>query len=866
MSEAASAVRDLVEMGFSRMQAEAALSKTHGNKETALGLLLGSASMAPPDPSSLRAPGTCVALLHISGTAYINSLLQAYFAIPVLCKAILSFSAQPDSEPDLTRDSVNLLFSLQRLFAQLALSERKAVDPSHVLARMRDDAGKQVFIGDESYVGEFSTWFISQLEDGFKAERTSGQGCVLDFHTLRHRESFRSLSESEMITDSCLAKLFFGKLTEELHSLSGETQKVITKEALFAQFGLSAAYGDLVTSWQAIMTTTVADYRSSAGEITPCQQFSWISTLPKVLLFQISHESSKKAFNYPMTLYADQFLLSNAEQVNSLRKEADRIQLKVAFLQRKLEKIENFKQSRQNLEAILRLADGFVTDQRTNMDYTVLEDDQVQVYSPACLFAVTEAAEQQLKSASSLLDLYIVRTKDRVAAIKGQIVELNGQMEQLYSSFELRKHPFKLHAVLTHEGSSGSGCYSAYIHSPDSLQWRKFSDEVVTEVLESRVVEEGRSQYSQVYCLLYLAEELAQGWGAHSFDSYVPSSIRRNIEIDNRKLQQDNEDKQLSLLYSQITTRYTERQNQATLQKSSSRPFLDLLNFPIYLKTREEEMLSRWVLLDLCVQEVTSKSLAKVAGEPLGLKLKTMSVGQAVISLRITGTEERRVKELLRQYEEGYKDAMALEFILLRLNELDFANASIGFSCILSQASPGKNHYRAQARDLVEVLALRLTSEVRNCCIRQETEKGIQLLKLLGALTFLYIDEKLLLFRQVVYNLESICRSGEMQGKVGDLVRRVKAQDPGFIVDLPPSTPLIDSLKQQLQDYKGYRWVLGWQSDQLACRLSGLTRTFQGLYAPWLDLQGLLKRTNQVVADSVREELELRADYLLKSP
>lgn len=135
-------MRDLVEMGFSRVQVEAALSKTHGNKETALGLLLGSASMAPPDPCSLRAPGTCVALLHISGTAYINSLLQAYFAIPVLCKTILSFSAQPDSEPDLTRDSVNLLFSLQRLFAQLALSERKAVDPSPVLARMRDDAGK----------------------------------------------------------------------------------------------------------------------------------------------------------------------------------------------------------------------------------------------------------------------------------------------------------------------------------------------------------------------------------------------------------------------------------------------------------------------------------------------------------------------------------------------------------------------------------------------------------------------------------------------------------------------------------------------------------------------------------------------------
>ena len=709
-------------------------------------------------------------------------------------------------------------------------------------------------------------WLVSQLEDGLKSERSSGEGCFLDFDTLRHKESFRCLSESEMITDSQLSKLFYGKLTEELHFLSAGEPKVITKEELFAQFSLSAVYGDLVASWQAMMTTTVADYRTSAGEITPCQQFSWISTLPKVLLFQISHATHSKTFRYPDTLYADQFLLSNADQVNSLRKEADRIQCKVAFLRKKLERMENFKQTRQSLEEILKLADGFVTDQRTNMDYTVLEDDQVQVYSPACLFGVTEAAEQQLKSASFLLDMYMARTKDAIVAMKGQIAELSRQRERLYSSLELRKHPYRLHAVLVHEGSSGSGCYSAYVHSPDSQQWRKFSDEVVTEVPESRVMEEGGSQYSQVYCLLYLAEELAQGWGAHSFDGYVPSSIRRNIEIDNRKLQQDTEDKQLSGLYSQITTRYSERQTQATLQKSSSRPFLDILNFPIYLKMRDEEMVSRWVLLDLCVLEVTSKSLTKVAGEPLGLKLKNMSVGQAVVSLRITGTEERRVKELLRQYEEGYKDAMTLEFILLRLKELDFTNACIGFSGILSQTNPGKNQYRAQARDLAEVLALRLTSEVRNCCLRQEIDEGIRLLKLLGALTYLYIDEKLLLSRQIAYNLESICRSGEIQGKVGDLVRRVKVQDPGFLADLPSSTPLLDSLKQQQKDYNGYRWVLGWQSDQLASRLPVLTRTFQSLYAPWLELQGLLKRTNQLVPDSVREEQELRADYLLKSP
>lgn len=867
MAGVASAVRDLVEMGFTRANSEEALAKAHGNKETALGILLGSASMSPPDPSSLRAPGACVALLHISGTAYINSLLQAYFAIPVLAKAVLSFSTQPDIEPDLTRDSTSLLFSLQRLFAQLALSERKAVDPSPVLARMRDDAGKQVFIGDESYMGEFNMWFVSQLEDGLKVERSSGQGVFLDFGTLRHKESFRSLSESEMITDSILSKLFFGKLSEQLH-FDGET---VTKETLFAQFPLNSATGELISSWQATMSAVIPDYRISSGEVRACEQFTWISALPKVLLFQISNEPSEKAFRYPLQLYADQFLLSNADRINSLRKEADRIKQKVAFLQKKLEKMENFKQSRQNLEEILKLADVFLTDQRTNMDYTVLDDDQVQVYSPAYLFGVTEEAKEQLKSVSMLLDQYMSRTKATILAIKGKIAELNSQLERLYSSPELRRHPYRLHAVLSHEGSS-NGCYSVFIHSADLQQWRKLSDEVVTVVAESRVLEEGGSKCSRVYGLMYLAEELAQGWGADSYEGYIPSSIKSTIRADNLKLQRETDDKQLASLYSQITTLYTERQALASLQLSSStRPYPDILNFPIYLKTRQEEMLSRWVILDLCVLELTAKSLTKVAGEPLGLKLKTMSVNQAVISLRITGTEERRVKELLRQYEEGYKDAMTLEFILARLNELDYLNAYKGFSLILGQSSPGKNQYRTHARELADIVALRLTSEARNCYLRLDIEAGIQLLKLLGALTYISIDEKLLLFRQITNNLETIGQLlGKEKGRYGaiveDLVRRIKAQDPGFLEEFTSSSSLIDGFKEKLKEYSGYKWVAGWQSDQLPSRLSAHTRTFQGQYAPWVDMQGRLKRTGQLVPDSVREELEMRADYLLKSP
>lgn len=833
------AVSDLVEMGFSRRSVEQALASTQGNKEAALGLLLGSTSMLQPEAVNVWSQGKSVGLMHISGTAYINSLLQTYFAIPVLAKAVLGFAAQPDAEPDAARDSANLLFSLQRLFAYLALSERKAIDPSPVLARMRDDAGKQVYIGDESYLGEFHTWFISQLEDGLKSERSYGAGAFLDFTTLHHRESFRSLSESEMITDGLISKLFFGKSVEEVHYVDAQgCEQLLTKENLFAHFLLDSRRKDLLSAWQAAMCVDLQEYPISAHQkATNCTKFTWISTLPKVLFFQINHETQSQSFKFPQILYPDQFLLPNSEIVNKLRQKSTKLHEKISNLSSKLEKMENFKRSRHSISHILRLTDGFLTDQTTNMNYTVLDEEQLQVYTPNCLFAVTEAAKEELKSTGLVLDAMISRVNEVVEMLKTQLKEVKSELELLYSSPELTRNLYRLQAVLTREG----GCFSVFVYSPDALQWRKFSDESVSEVTESEVME---GKYASVCGVVYVVQDLAQGWGPCSLENYVGKGLLTGITQENAKLKKEFEERQLGMTYSRIVSLYVDRQKACRLH-SEAKQYSDIINFPVYLQTHHEEMLSRWVLLDLCVREVTSLPLSQVSDQALGIKLKNMHVNSKVISLKINATEERKIKEMLRLYEEGYRDALVLEYILKRLNSLDFEGAYPAFSIIFRHSNPGKNLYRSQARDIVDIMAFRLTSEVQISLMRQEIDRGVRLLKLLSALTFQYIDEKLLVYRQIGYQLESVMRNAGKTGgrEVEEGVRSVQTQDARFITEFSSTNIHLDALQLELQEFTGYTW----SSPQFSTRLSACVTRFQGLYAPWMELWSRLRQTNRLV-------------------
>ena len=66
--------------------------------------------------------------------------------------------------------------------------------------------------------------------------------------------------------------------------------------------------------------------------------------------------------------------------------------------------------------------------------------------------------------------------------------------------------PYRLHAVLVHEGQAASGHYWAYLHSPRHCKWLKFNDITVTEASWEELEKEGVGGYhnTSAYCLVYV--------------------------------------------------------------------------------------------------------------------------------------------------------------------------------------------------------------------------------------------------------------------------------------------------------------------------------------------------------------------------
>lgn len=82
-------------------------------------------------------------------------------------------------------------------------------------------------------------------------------------------------------------------------------------------------------------------------------------------------------------------------------------------------------------------------------------------------------------------------------------------MRQYYFSLYL-KVPYRLHAVLVHEGQASAGHYWAYIYDHGHKRWLKYNDVMVTESSWEELVRDsyGGMTNASAYCLMYIHDRL----------------------------------------------------------------------------------------------------------------------------------------------------------------------------------------------------------------------------------------------------------------------------------------------------------------------------------------------------------------------
>lgn len=69
--------------------------------------------------------------------------------------------------------------------------------------------------------------------------------------------------------------------------------------------------------------------------------------------------------------------------------------------------------------------------------------------------------------------------------------------------------PYRLHAVLVHEGQANAGHYWAYIYDPHQRCWMKYNDISVTKSSWEELVRDSFGGYrnASAYCLMYINDK-----------------------------------------------------------------------------------------------------------------------------------------------------------------------------------------------------------------------------------------------------------------------------------------------------------------------------------------------------------------------
>ncbi|NWY57826.1 UBP28 hydrolase, partial [Chionis minor] len=537
-----------------------------------------------------------VGMKNIGNTCWFSAVIQSLFQLPEFRRLVLGYSL-PQNVLESCRSRTgkrNIAFmqELQCLFALMLGTRRKFVDPSAALELLRDafrSAEEQ-----QQDVSEFTHKLLDWLEDAFQlAVNVKSPG---------------DKSENPMV------QLFYGTfLTEGVHE--GNT---FSKIETFGQYPLQVnGYRNLNECLEGAMVEGEMD-EATASQAVKYGQERWFTKLPPVLTFELSRfefnqslgqpEKIHTKLEFPQTIYMDRYLYCSKELIQMKREEMKRLKEKMGILQQKLERYMKYGSgpARFPLPDMLQYVLEFITtkpaiavpsapgsrttllqshtdpllldmlsqpdgmlerkDSRTEDAAFFSANPSPQQNSSALLQPSGLPAEMPERPAPRVVseeELSLVRTclqrwrneiEQDVQDLKESIARINLSIEQMYCDPLLRQVPYRLHAVLVHEGQANAGHYWAYIYDQPRKSWLKYNDISVTESSWEELERDsfGGLKNASAYCLMYISDKVSHfladeddGSEVGQFQKEVealPPELRHYIQEDNWRLEQEAEE------------------------------------------------------------------------------------------------------------------------------------------------------------------------------------------------------------------------------------------------------------------------------------------------------------------------------------
>uniref|UniRef100_A0A8C7ZNZ3 Ubiquitin carboxyl-terminal hydrolase n=1 Tax=Oryzias sinensis TaxID=183150 RepID=A0A8C7ZNZ3_9TELE len=472
-----------------------------------------------------------VGIRNVGNTCWFSAVIQSLFHLPVFKRLVLNYHL---SERILEKckshaDKRNIAFmqELRCLFALMVGSTRRFVDPSAAVELLRD-----AFRTSEAQqdVSEFTHKLLDWLEDAFQLAANG--------------------TSAEDKQHNPMVQLFYGTFVTERKC------KTLCNIEQFGQYPLQVnGFNNLDECLEGAMVEKEIEPLHSDHSVTPGRE-RWFKKLPPVLTFELSRfefntqlgrpEKIHKKLEFPQIIYMDRYLHKNLERTNERRGEVKRQKEQLAALQQKLEcSAALFSDTEETDDG---LACGVSNCQRTPI-YKPFTQCRPPIDCPPHP-APHSITEEELHFVKTCLQRWRTEVENEINELKATIEKVTQTLEGIYSDNSLCQVPYRLHAVLVHEGQASAGHYWAYIYDHANQRWMKYNDVSITESTWEELERDsfGGMTNASAYCLMYIDDKLPHlitedtdnetGQVLHGMDS-LPSILRRYVQEDNRWFQQE---------------------------------------------------------------------------------------------------------------------------------------------------------------------------------------------------------------------------------------------------------------------------------------------------------------------------------------
>ncbi|XP_064206049.1 ubiquitin carboxyl-terminal hydrolase 25 isoform X3 [Anguilla rostrata] len=498
-----------------------------------------------PNPHERKRLENCpVGLKNVGNTCWFSAVIQSLFNLLEFQRLVLHYSppARVQDLPRNQKEHRNLPFmqELRHLFSLMVGSKRKYVDPSRAVEILKD-----AFKSSESQqqdVSEFTHKLLDWLEDAFQMKAEEDR-------------------EGEKPKNP-MVELFYGRFLA-VGVLEG---KKFENSEMFGQYPLQVnGFKDLHECLEAAMIEGEIESLHSENSAKSGQEH-WFTELPPVLTFELSRfefnqalgrpEKIHNKLEFPSMLYMDRYMDRNRDITRIKREEIRRLKEHLTLLQQRLERYLSYGSGpkRFPLADVLQYAMEFASSKPvctspvedidtaappggttaqlqpapstadqgpSSLPETPASGPQlrVSIHKPFTQSrlppdlpmhpAPRHITEEELRVLEGCLHRWRSEVETDTRDLQASISRIHRTIELMYSDKTMMQVPYRLHAVLVHEGQANAGHYWAYIYNPHHRRWMKYNDIAVTKSSWEELMRDSFGGYrnASAYCLMYINDK-----------------------------------------------------------------------------------------------------------------------------------------------------------------------------------------------------------------------------------------------------------------------------------------------------------------------------------------------------------------------